>query len=234
MIAACHVVVARDRSAPVVLTCEHASARLPEPWAWPVGDAWLTHTHWAVDLGAEDLTRELADEMGAGAAICGFSRLLIDPNRPLGSPELIRRTAEGRAVALNAAVDAAERRRRIAWWQAYHHGAESVARDSEAPFLFAVHSFTPVYEGQQRELVIGVLFDHEQGAAERLARSLEGLGPVELNAPYSGKDGLIYSAQRHADASGKRPLEIEVRQDLAVDPSFRSELVRRLCDHHWT
>lgn len=234
MIGACHVVPARDRHAPLVLTCEHASARLPEPWVWPDADAWLTLTHWAVDLGAEDLTRELAEQMGAGAVICGFSRLLIDANRPLGSPELIRRTAEGRRVALNASVDAEERQRRIAWWQAYHHGAESAARDSAAPFLFAVHSFTPVYEGQRRELAMGVLFDHEHEAGERLARALEPLGPVALNEPYSGKDGLIYSAQRHADASGKRPLEIEVRQDLAVDPAFRRELIARLCDHTWT
>ena len=151
---ACHVVAARDRAAPLVLTCEHASAALPEPWAWPERDAWLAQTHWAVDLGAEDLTRELADAMGAGAALCGFSRLLIDPNRPLGSPELIRTTAEGRAITFNASVDEGERRRRVPWWEAYHHAAESVARDSEAPFVLAVHSFTPLYEGQRRELAI--------------------------------------------------------------------------------
>lgn len=234
MIGACHVVPARDRSAPLVLTCEHASSKLPEPWSWPAEDAWLTQTHWAIDLGAEDLTRELAEDMGAGAAICGFSRLLIDPNRPLGSPELVRALAEGRRVHLNADVDAEERARRIRWWESYHHAAESVSRDSEAPFLLAVHSFTPVYEGQRRELAIGVLFDHEVEAAERLARAFEPLGPVALNEPYSGKDGLIYSAQRHADASGKRPLEIEVRQDLAVDPVFRRELVTVLRRHAWT
>ncbi|MEQ9320232.1 MAG: N-formylglutamate amidohydrolase, partial [Polyangiaceae bacterium] len=113
MTAACHVIPARDATAPLVLTCEHASAELPDPWSWPVGDEWLTRTHWAVDLGAEELTRELAEAMGAGAAICGFSRLLIDPNRPLGSPELIRTTAEGRVVSFNASVDAEERARRV-------------------------------------------------------------------------------------------------------------------------
>lgn len=233
MIGACEVIVARDRSAPLMLTCEHASAKLPAPYAWPRGDAWLAHTHWAVDLGAADLTRELAEAMGASAVLCGFSRLLIDPNRPLGSPTSIRMRAEGRTIELNASVDAVERRRRVAYWEGYHHGAESAARDSEAPVLFAVHSFTPVYEGQQRELSIGVLFDHEEAAAERLARWLEPLGPVRLNEPYSGRDGLIYSAQRHADASGKRPLEIEVRQDLAAEPRFRAELIELLCAHRW-
>jgi predicted N-formylglutamate amidohydrolase len=159
--------------------------------------------------------------------------LLIDPNRPLGSPELIRNLAEGRPIELNASVDGRERRRRIAYWEGYHHGAESASRDSDAPFLFAVHSFTPLYEGQRRKLAIGVLFDHEEAAGERLARALEPLGEVRLNEPYSGRDGLIYSAQRHADASGKRPLEIEVRQDLALERDFRGELVRRLCDHDW-
>ena len=37
---------------------------------------------------------------------------------------------------------------------------------------------------------------------------------TEANAPYSGKDGLIYSAARHGNAAGIPYLEIELRQDL--------------------
>ena len=44
----------------LVLTCEHASAALPEPWTWPEEDRWLVDTHWASDIGAAAFTRRLA------------------------------------------------------------------------------------------------------------------------------------------------------------------------------
>jgi predicted N-formylglutamate amidohydrolase len=229
---AVEIVAARHGRASVVLSCEHASAKLPAPWSWPEADRWLTHTHWAVDIGAAELTRELAEALGAGAALARFTRLLIDPNRPPGSPTLIRKTAEGRAVQLNAQVSALERQRRLRLWQAYHRELSSLAADTSAPVLFAVHSFTPIYEGNPRELALGVLFDEAEAGAVALAHALEPLGETRLNEPYSGRDGLIYSAQRHADDSGKQALEIEVRQDLCADPAFRANLVEVL-RHHW-
>src|SRR5690606_18998130 len=72
----------------VVLTCEHASERLPSPYAWPTGDARLVGTHWAFDLGIAPFARALAAELGAPAVLSRFSRLLVDPNRPLDAPTL--------------------------------------------------------------------------------------------------------------------------------------------------
>ena len=80
---------------------------------------------------------------------------------------------------------------------------------------------------------VGVLFDREQDLAECLAAALAPLGVVRLNEPYSGKKGLIYSAQRHADACDKRAVEIEVRQDRLLDVSFRQRLVAALAALSW-
>ena len=66
----------------------------------------------------------------------------------------------------------------------------------------------------------------EEALAERLAVSLDEAGfVVARNEPWSGRDGLIYSAEHHADAHGKAALELEIRQDRAVDPVFRRRLV---------
>ena len=64
------------------------------------------------------------------------------------------------------------------------------------------------------------------GAA--LARELPN---VAYNEPWSGKDGLIYSAESHSRRNSRIALEIEVRQDLAVDPSYRARLVSVLAAH---
>lgn len=214
----------------VVLTCEHASQRMPAPWEWPEADRWLVGTHWAYDIGAAELTRELTLELGASAVLSRFTRLLCDPNRDEGDPTLFRDVADGHPVELNRGLSPEERARRIErLWRPYHAAVDRVVGQSGAPLVLAVHTFTPVYEGEARELEVGVLFDAEEELADDLAAALrrERL-LVDLNEPYSGRAGLIYSADRHARAHGRHALEIEVRQDLAVEEVFRRRLLSAL------
>ena len=212
-----------------VLTCEHASNQLPSPWSWSDDDVWLRDQHWAYDIGAAALTRSLAAETGAPAVLARFSRLLIDPNRPPDSATLCRTTADGKPVQLNAQVDDLPARMR--YWSAYHDAVASQVEASSAPVVFAIHSFTPVYEGQRRQLEVGVLFDREEDLAGSLVALLRADGlQVKRNEPYSGKAVMIYAAERHASACGKGALEIEVRQDLCGDAAFRARLLRLLAD----
>lgn len=213
-------------SATVLLTCEHASERMPAPWAFLGLDARLAGTHWAYDLGAAELTAELARALGATAVLSCFSRLLADPNRPEDSDTLFRAHAEGVLVELNRQVDEVERARRLdGYYRPYHEAVHTSVGASAAEIVLAIHSFTPVYEGKARSMEVGVLFDGEEELAENLARVLADAGmAVALNQPYSGREGLMYAAERHAGSHGRRPLELEVRQDLAVDPAFRARL----------
>ncbi|MEM9189804.1 MAG: N-formylglutamate amidohydrolase [Myxococcota bacterium] len=210
----------------VLLSCEHASARMPPGWEWPAEDRRWAETHWAYDLGARALCLELAEAYRAPAVLSRFSRLLIDPNRPEDSETLIRTTVEdGVAVALNAAVSANERDRRLeALYRPYHGALRGRAEDAE--IIFAIHTFTPLYEGKRRALEMGVLFDVEEALAETLATAFREAGfETALNEPYSGKEGLIYSADFHARASRARAIEIELRQDLALDRAARRKVV---------
>jgi predicted N-formylglutamate amidohydrolase len=215
----------------VLVTCEHASQRMPVGWRWPDRDRRLIDTHWAYDLGAAEMARDLADGLGATAVLSRYTRLLVDPNRPEGSPTLFRAHAEGLPVELNTTLlDDVERHRRIErLWRPYHAAIDRELGACSASMLFAIHTFTPLYEGMRRTLEIGVLFDREQALATELAEQLAARGHhVALNEPYSGKDGLMYAGETHAEAHGRRAVELEVRQDLAIDPSFRVEFVELL------
>lgn len=218
--------------APVLLTCEHASDRLPAPWVWPDADRHLLGTHWMVDLGAADLVREMAASLGVGAVLASFTRMLADPNRPEDSPTLFRAVAEGRPVEFNARVTTEDREHRLdGYHRPYHHAVDETVAQSAAPVLFSMHSFTPVYEGTPRSVELGVLFDRDEPLAHRLAGHLAAKGyVVALNEPYSGKEGLMYSVQRHALEHKRLSVELEVRQDLACDPSFRERLISILSD----
>jgi len=219
-----------DFDSPLVFTCEHASAELPEPWMWPEQDRWLVDTHWACDIGAAEFTRRVARQMNAPAALSRFSRLLVDPNRPLDSDTLFRENADGKTVHLNEALLETERRRRIErFYEPYHQAVSAMVERSRGDTVFSIHTFTDDYEGDARVLEIGVLFDEDEEPARRLIRHLEEAGfHVLANEPWSGKSGLAYSPVRHAREFGRHALEIEARQDLIVDDSFAARLAEAL------
>ena len=220
-------------NARVLLICEHASNRLPAPWVWPEADRWLVNSHWAIDLGIAAITKALADELGATAVLSRFSRLLVDPNRKPGSPDLFRTVADGRDVALNQDLSADEQAERIGrLYQPYHDVIDELMRASDGCFLLSMHSFTPVYEGAPpRWMDVGILFDDEDALAARVAPLVKGHGlTTALNEPYTGKGGMMYAAQSHADRHRWRALEIEVRQDRATNPSYRPRIVDAMAD----
>lgn len=216
----------------LVLSCEHASNALPDGWSWPAEDRWVIETHWAWDIGAAEITRGLAARLGAPAILSRFSRLLVDPNREPDSPTLIREVAEGRVVHLNRDLSPAERDRRLdALYRPYHEAFDRLVADHDGPVL-SIHTFTPVYEGgPPREVEIGVLFDRHEEPAVRLERAIATSGMrTALNEPYSGRHGLIFACQSHADRHGRVALELEIRQDLAGDPARRPEIVAVLAE----
>lgn len=211
----------------VALTCEHASDHFPHPYRLEGPDARLAGTHWAIDLGARELTLELAKALGAPAVLARCSRLVVDVNRGLDAPTLFRGDADGLAIELNRDLGPEERQTRIArFYEPYHRAVDAMIAGTRAPLLFAVHSFTDEYEGSPREMELGILFDREDelGAELAAACAVAGFHTAE-NEPWSGKDGLIYSADRHAAAHERRALELEVRQDRCLDPAFRARLV---------
>ena len=156
--------------------------------------------------------------------------MLVDPNRPVESETLFRRDAEGEPVELNAAIDGPERERRLSrYYQPFHDAVDRQLRENASPIVLAVHTFTPLYHGERRHLELGVLFDREETLGAAWVSFLVDCGyDCQANEPWSGKAGLIYVAQSHADRQGRRAMELEVRQDLAVDPAFRSKLVPQL------
>jgi predicted N-formylglutamate amidohydrolase len=236
----------------IVLTCEHASQRLPSPWTWPSEDLWILNTHWAVDLGARELTIELAKHLYCGAVLARFTRLLCDPNRIEAGENLFRNEAEGKPLVLNLNLSESEKEKRLdLYHRPYHAAVDRIVQETtdSGALVFSVHSFTPVYLGQKRTVEVGILFNEEDELAALLQQMLLSAGfEARLNEPYSGKSvssmndlsgmdnevelpkkkkvegSLIYSCERAAIENDRRCLEIECRQDLIVCVEWRERL----------
>jgi len=153
--------------------------------------------HWAVDLGAEEFTREFSERLSAPALLSRVSRLVVDVNRPLNSDTLMRNRADGKPIALNSNIKPHEFEDRISkYYLPYHNMLKEAVKRYSPHFVIAIHSFTPEYEGQQRAVEVGVLFKRAQDEphARDLCAMLRDAGiRAELNEPWSGVEGFMYA-----------------------------------------
>ena len=181
------------------------------------------------------MTRELAALLDAPAVLASFSRLLIDPNRGEDDPTLIRQLYDGTIVPANYPMPTEERESRLdRFYRPYHDAVgamiASVAQASRrAPFIFSVHSFTPVMQGHVRPWHVGVLWDTRRprgAAADRHAGGGHDL-VVGDNEPYDGalRGDTMF---KHAIVNGYAHALIEIRQDLIADADGAAEWAARL------
>ena len=217
--------------APFVFTCEHASAAVPDRYAGLGLGAGDLADHIAWDIGAAALAAQLAAAFAAPLVESAFSRLVIDCNRDLGDHDLIVGETHGVAVPGNRDLAADERAHRIERYHRPYHDAvdAALAERPKETVLVSVHSFTPELRGRRRELEVGVLYDDHVPLAGRLADAIATTGfVVRHNEPYSGLDGLIYSARTHGVRHGLRYVELEVNNGLLRDDAGIEAVAARL------
>lgn len=210
----------------VVLTCEHASAHVPEPWKLSDAERAFLPTHWGQDRGAAALTRALQKRLQAPAVLARFSRLLVDANRPPDHPDTFRTEVEGQPFAFNKNLSPDEKARRIALFHVPYHAAidrivGARKRAGLPTLLLSVHCFTKLYLNQPRTVQLGVLYDHTDPCSATSPAGIllahlraQGRWDVRPNEPWSGMNGLVYSICRHGSAHRVPYLELEVRDDL--------------------
>ena len=224
-------IVLRPRAlAPVVLTCEHASRRIPPVASADSGERRILRSHWGWDPGAWQITRELSGRLGTSAVGGRWSRLWIDLNRRVDDRTLIRTRVDGVELSWNAGLNVGLREHRVLTYHAPYHEmvdrliVRRMVRELH-PLLFAVHTFTPAFEGRPRRFDAGVLYERDRGLARILGRRLRDAGlRLRYNQPYSGMAGMMYSVDRHGKHHGLPCLELELNQELFEDPSASKRL----------
>lgn len=206
----------------VVLVCDHASNRVPACLnKLGLTDAQLAdHIGW--DPGAAAVARLLSSDLDAPLLLSGYSRLVIDCNRPLASSELIPEQSAGVMIPGNQHLSSYERDDRIQnVFIPYHDAIEAlldsrVLSNPQNPTIFlSIHSFTPFLFNQQRPWHIGVSHKSDARFAKNLYSALVQQSDiiVGLNEPYPIEDAFDYSIPTHGEARGLPSAMIEIRQD---------------------
>ncbi|QCI67860.1 N-formylglutamate amidohydrolase [Phreatobacter stygius] len=206
----------------IVLVCEHASNFIPADYddlGLPVAEL---QRHIAWDIGAEAVTRRLSRLLDAPAVIAGWSRLLIDGNRPLGTPSSIPEISEATVVPGNRALSADQRAARATRFFKPFHDRLAAFLDQRLlagleTRLVAIHSFTPAFLGVARPWHAGILFDHSDAWGRQLVAALDRPDrPVVANEPYRIEPDTDYLAPVHGQGRGLETVLVELRQDLVA------------------
>lgn len=224
-------VVNPDGAAPIVLVCDHASRFVPRALGGNLGlDEADLSRHIAYDIGIAGVAESLARRLDAPLVLSHFSRLVIDPNRTLGLPSSIPAESDGVAIPGNLELTDSGREARAATFFRPYHAA--IARMIEAklasgpePAFVSMHSFTPMFGGQQRPWQVGILWNEDPRLPLPLMEAFRARGlTVGDNEPYTGRDNHGYTIHTHAEPRGLPNALIELRQDLIDTPAGALEM----------
>ncbi len=223
-----------DRPGRWLVTCDHASNRVPEDVC--AGDLGLSQgdmaRHIAWDVGAGGLAEALGLLLDSPVVCSDFSRLVIDPNRGEDDPTLVMKLYDGTIIPGNARIGLDEVERRLATlYRPYHAALARLAARRADTVILAVHSFTPCLRGRTpRPWHVGVLYSDDD---DRLSRHLitrlraEPDLCVGDNEPYAGAlpgDAI----DRHALQARRHNTLIELRHDLIFDAAWQVAWAARL------
>ena len=204
------------------MTCEHGGNRVPAEFRTLFAahsDRLTTHRGW--DPGALQLARTLARSLDAPLFATEVTRLLVEANRSLHHPRVFS--------DVTRVLPRAERDRIVdRWWRPLRASTERAIAEAARPTLhISAHSFTPVLDGETRDLDVGFLYDPKRAWERSLVRrwrdALRLAQPelrVRRNAPYRGDaDGHTTALRRAFPNERYAGIEIEVNQAITTGPA---------------
>lgn len=222
---------------PILLVCEHASHALPPKFGSLGLDIKALTSHIAWDPGAMGVALGLAKALDAVLVAGTISRLIYDCNRPPSSPTAIPQQSELYIIPGNRDLSPANRQWRISQvYERFHQALrKELDRRATPAIIVTLHSFTPIFHGQVREVELGILDGGDRRLPQALIEHLtDSPFIVRANEPYGPQDGVAYTLQEHGIKRGLLNVMLEIRNDLireeADQEAMADQLARPILD----
>ena len=213
----------------LILTCEHASNRLPAAFKKAV-PAEVLKTHRAYDIGAVQVFRKLV-KFAKPEFFCEgkFSRLFVDLNRTITNKSAFSEYYDALEARDKSAAEKAKTQA-TTYWKEYRAAIKKFvdsalkpktrAAKSEPTIIhLGIHSFTPTLNGKVRNTDIGILYDpsrpQERAYANVIKAEIKRLYPamkVRFNYPYKGSSDGLTTTLRKKFGPRYVGIEIEINQ----------------------
>ena len=203
----------------IIFICDHASNYMPQKYNYLGLKKKHILSHIAYDIGAQDFCIKLAKFLNQSCFLSNFSRLIIDPNRPENSSELILSSSDNIKIPGNLNIGKEEKKNRVKnFHQKYHKNLHKFIKARKKKyneiFLVSIHSFTNKIEEIKRGIEIGLLWNKNMNLLIPIQKKLvdENLY-YGRNFPYSGFH-FNYTLDRHSGNGEIDNICIEFRNDL--------------------
>jgi predicted N-formylglutamate amidohydrolase len=226
--------------APIVLICEHASNFIPETLKGLGLNLEGHKSHAAWDIGAYELACKMSQQLDAPLVASRITRLVYDCNRSPKSRDGIPSKSELIEVPGNRGLSDANFNVRVKYvYEPFHQLISQVintkrkitiSKQQSLPAIITIHSFTPVYFGEERSVELGILHDKD----DRLAKSMMSVAKqktqliTELNSPYDANDNVMHTINKHATGEGFLNAMIEVKNDLLSNANDINSMAKSL------
>ncbi|MTI20637.1 N-formylglutamate amidohydrolase [Fulvivirga sp. RKSG066] len=211
----------------IIITCEHAGNYVPKEFALLfLGHEEVLESHRGWDPGAMQLAKAMAKNFSTKLHYCKVTRLLVEVNRSIGHEQLFSEfTKKVDPHVKQLLLDKYYKPYR----QEVQDKIEELVSDGHQVIHISMHTFTPVLNGIERTVDIGILFDDNRREElvfsdawkEQLQLTLPDL-TIMHNCPYHGADdGFTTYLRTKFTASQYLGLEIEVNQKLIDTPIYK-------------
>ncbi len=200
----------------LVLTCEHGGYDIPKEYkALFVNQEAVLNSHRGFDLGALD-TFESLKQLADYSKFSTTSRLLIELNRSLHHKNLFSE--------FTRELSKADRLKIIdQFYKPYRDAIEDVIsqflQEGETVLHISIHSFTPIWEDEERHVDIGLLYDSGIPKEKQFCKSLktellkrDNELKVRFNQPYLGKADGFPTYLRKQFKENYIGVELEINQ----------------------
>lgn len=215
-----------NKKSNILLICDHANNKIPQEMEHLGLADYQLGRSLAWDIGAWKVAKELSDRLSAPLIGSGYSRLVIDCNRPLDAIDCIPSQTEGVCIPGNINLNNAQREQRIEqiYWP-YHRAIKEKIISMQNIFahinLISIHSFTRVMQGIERPWHIGITYNSESRLSHLLLKHLNRQAAGKLcigdNQPYPVSRSSDASIPMHGEDNGIPNVLIEIRQDQIVN-----------------
>jgi predicted N-formylglutamate amidohydrolase len=209
----------------LLISCEHAGNEVPDAYASLFSgakDVLASHRGW--DPGALEVAQFLTNQSQVQFFSMPVTRLLIEMNRSLDNPQLFSEFS-------NKLAKAAQTNLIDQYYFPYRNSIEdAIVKASDVIVHLSIHSFTPVLNGEVRNVDVGLLFDPDRKSELQfcsvLKSELEKKLPeqkIKFNQPYKGTDdGLTTFLRKKFPDHKYLGIEIEINQKFVGAVLFSS------------
>lgn len=208
-----------------VITCEHSTNHVPAQYRRLAIPVKVLNSHRGWDIGALEAAKSVAKGLNAPLFIGKVSRLLVDLNRSVGHAKLF-----SEFVPKEMQEELLDR-----YYYPYRNEViryfDSLVLNGQRVVHISMHSFTPVFEGIEREGEVGFLYDPKRALEKELCKKWrEGIEGFHCrnNYPYRGTmDGFVTFLRERYPLKSYLGIEIELNQKFPLEEKRRWSALKR-------